>query len=129
MEVHRIRLRGPWEILAPADSSSIGAARRVKLPVTWAEAAGKSAATSLRCERRFHRPTFMAEFERVWLVVSEPCAKFEVALNRQQLAGFSDRAEVTEQLLDANVLTIDLAAPADKDAELFTVTLEIEERE
>ncbi len=71
----------------------------------------------------------MAEFERVWLVVSEPCAKFEVALNRQQLAGFSDRAEVTEQLLDANVLTIDLAAPADKDAELFTVTLEIEERE
>jgi hypothetical protein len=122
-ELHRIRLRGPWEISAPNETP-----RTVKLPATWAQAAGDSAPTSLRCERRFHRPTILAEFERVWLVVSEPCASFEIALNRQRLAGFSDRADVTEVLLEANVLTIDLAAPGDQNAELFTVTLEIEER-
>jgi hypothetical protein len=123
-EVHRIRLRGPWEISAAGE-----APRTVKLPATWAEAAGESAPTSLRCERRFHRPTIMAEFERMWLVVSDPCASFEVALNRKRLAGFFERADVTELLMEANVLTIDLAAPADANSELFTVTLEIEERE
>lgn len=122
-ELHRIRLRGPWEISAQGS-----APRTVKLPATWAQAVGDSLPPSLRCERRFHRPTIMAEFERVWLVIAEPCASFEVALNRQRLERFSDRADVTELLLEANVLTIDLAPPAEGDAELFSVALEIEER-
>ncbi len=124
-ELHRIRLRGPWEISTPGES----ARRTVKLPATWAQAAGDSSPDFLCCERRFHRPTIMAEFERVWLVVSQPCAQFEVALNRQRIEGFSERADVTELLLEANVLTIDLAPPAEGDAELFSVALEIEERE
>lgn len=62
--IHRIRLKGPWEIVPPASSS--GEFERHAMPQDWRTLFGPVAGTSRFC-RRFHRPTGLTPHDRVFI--------------------------------------------------------------
>jgi hypothetical protein len=58
--MHRIRLKGPWEVIAPGGD----AFERIDVPVAWRDLFGDRSGTA-RFRRRFHAPTNLDEGERV----------------------------------------------------------------
>jgi hypothetical protein len=78
MTVHRIRLRGPWQ-LAPAAASE-AQTTTVRLPAPWSELFDGDAAR-MRLSRRFHRPTNLGPTDQVSLVVRPLPLGARVSLN------------------------------------------------
>jgi hypothetical protein len=97
-DLHRIRLREPWEETALENGR-------------------------LRRSRRFGRPSRLDAHERVWLVVERLPESGSVRLNERELSETPGdvRCDVTELLLDNNRVEIDLPTAY----ELGEVCLEI----
>jgi hypothetical protein len=109
MTVHRIRLRGPWQLSATAPGSP--PARKVQLPATWSELFD-STETHVRLSRRFHRPTNLGPADRVSLIVDDLPEGARVSLNGASLGaetGHEAQRTVfpTPHLEPHNLLTVE----------------------
>lgn len=138
---HRIRLRGPWELLPNGSSVTAileGAIRRIHFPTVWPAEEMKSRTLSFR--RSFGTPGGLGEERRCWLEIA---SEFEtaIALNGRLLAttgpgiqGGVVRIEVTRLLHTRNQLVLGfqqnrLSAKISPDEpKLAEVVLVIEER-
>lgn len=121
-EPHTIRLRGPWMVIGDSTSSE-NKPRRVKLPATWAEAAGE--ADSIDLVRPFHRPTILEDFERVTLRIRSPHTISAAMIDETAV---SEGQEITSLLSDSNRLLVSLACEdRSLDASILEVQLEITE--
>jgi hypothetical protein len=109
MTVHRIRLRGPWQLQATAAASA--PPRRVQLPARWDDLF-ESGTRRVRLCRRFHRPTNLGPSDRVSLVVDDLPEGAQVSLNGASL-GAEARPEAqpkvfpTPHLEPHNLLTVE----------------------
>lgn len=115
-EIHRIRLRGPWDVAlgkiggsSPADASF----RRVTLPASWQELFGSQSGTAW-FRRRFNQPTGLEPHERVWIALSDVPGEVGLSLNGSRAALHPDGerrlvADVTGLLAPANRLEISVA--------------------
>ncbi len=125
---HAMRLHGPWEYRPlsrwvraeegawRAVEDHLPAAGRVSVPGDWGAALGPDYRGRVRYTRRFGRPTGLASYERVWLVIEGVDARGNVALNGRPLGevvGYAVPAgfDVTEQLSPRNELEIVAEAP------------------
>ncbi|QDU41432.1 Glycosyl hydrolases family 2, sugar binding domain [Maioricimonas rarisocia] len=112
-EIHRIRLRGPWEVAlgkvgesAPADASF----RRVTMPASWQELFGNEAGTGW-FRRRFNQPTGLEPHERVCIALPDVPGDVHMALNGTDVASQPASAsrlvaDVTDLLQLANRLEV-----------------------
>ena len=100
MNIHTIRLRGPWQRVKES-----GAGQRIRLPIDCL------AGEETRLMRRFGRPGRLDEGERVWLVIAGLSGQAQVLLNQSPLALEPSlegmRVDITQWLLRDNWLTID----------------------
>lgn len=134
---HRIRLRGPWDLLAVGanDESTTGAApRRVHFPTSWPLHDVESRTLSVR--RSFGTPGGLGDNERCWLEIASDF-QTEVALNGRRLASFVGgliRVDITRLLLARNQVVLDFkkesprGEPSLGDMILAEVALVIEEK-
>lgn len=143
---HLIRLLGPWEVAAVAryaqqangswtlSGENLPAPGRVKLPGSWNESLGADFRGVARFTRRFHRPTGLRTGDRVWLTVDLSAQGSKVTLNGEELtpanqAGSTTplRFEISERLLDSNLLSIEISNAAGLPAPIIRfVALEID---
>jgi len=97
VNVHKIRLAGPWMVVDEAGSS-----RRARLPVD------RLSKQETRLVRRFGRPGRLDADERVWLVVAGLSGSTGILLNEIPLelekSPDGGRADVTDRLVSGNVL-------------------------
>ncbi|HAA53016.1 MAG TPA: hypothetical protein DCE43_25095 [Planctomycetaceae bacterium] len=97
MNVHKIRLAGPWTVVDGAGNS-----RRTRLPVD------RLPGQDTRLARRFGRPGRLDTDERVWLVIAGLNGATGILLNEAplELMKSSDgfRVDVTDRLVSGNVL-------------------------
>ncbi|MBO12017.1 MAG: hypothetical protein CMJ68_14780 [Planctomycetaceae bacterium] len=97
MNVHKIRLAGPWTVVDGAGNS-----RRTRLPVD------RLPGQDTRLVRRFGRPGRLDTDERVWLVIAGLNGATGILLNEAplELMKSSDgfRVDVTDRLVSGNVL-------------------------
>lgn len=112
-EIHRIRLRGPWEFAlgklgesAPADASF----RPATMPASWQELFGDRAGTAW-FRRRFNQPTGLEPHERVLIALTDVPGEVRLSLNGvpAELRSDAERrrvADVTELLALANRLEV-----------------------
>ncbi|HUG94317.1 MAG TPA: hypothetical protein VML55_26035 [Planctomycetaceae bacterium] len=117
MNVHRIHLKGPWEIEwlgpeQPADERAAGP-RRVHMPAPWEALFGDAAGTA-RFRRRFNRPTNLDPQERVFIVFDGIGGQANVSLNARCVGTVAEAApaaefDVTAVLESRNVLIVDVA--------------------
>lgn len=131
MSVHRIRLRGPWEVTAitPAVGSPVGVSR-MPCPCTWKEGGWTGFSGSAGHSRRFGRPRQIDDGERIWLVVDPcTCEQLSIALNGAALGiaihGTYFEADITERIAERNELMIDLWGKSDECGLTGEVRLEI----
>ncbi len=121
MNVHRIRLRGPWHyewLSHPEHQPKNG---RVSLPQEWRELFGDSAG-DVRFRRTFHCPTSLATVNRVDLVFEGIGGAVNVCLNGQELAqaeqaieeGLPIRFEIGDLLLPTNDLQVEIGFQPDE---------------
>lgn len=110
---HVIRLRGPWE-------SDRG---RVKLPCDWLTAFGLDS-RKVTLARRFNRPSGLDSGERVLLRVVSPHQLAAIWLNDVALSS-TDAVDITDQLADKNLLSVELVGSGRADQSLLEVQLEI----
>ncbi|HEX3316101.1 MAG TPA: hypothetical protein VHR72_14485, partial [Gemmataceae bacterium] len=75
MYPHRIRLRGPWEVIALD-----GRTRTVKFPIRWSDLGGATVA-----RRSFGAPSRIDAHERVWLIGEGIAGRLEASLNDRPL--------------------------------------------
>src|SRR5205823_2629757 len=101
---HRIRLRGPWQVL------SEGSVQLVRLPDDW----GAVGSGPVTLARHFGWPNPLAEHERVWLVLDGLTAACEATLNDHALERLRPPVErdITPLLRERNELRIELAEGA-----------------
>ena len=124
MHVHRIHLKGPWEVewLGPAESppaaatsSGIAAANRenrARMPAAWQSLFGDAAGIA-RFRRRFNRPTNLDADERVFLVFDGLAGRASLSLNGDALGSVEAAAcpaefDVTPRLAARNTLTVEV---------------------
>ncbi len=116
--MHRIRLRGPWE-LVPLERSGGGplpAAGRVEVPGDLSERVDPEFRGQVRLERRFNAPTNLDPGERVLLVFDRLDRSAEVTLNGTALVRNAQSPEchdIRPQLALHNRLEIVITLPAD----------------
>lgn len=112
MNVHRIRLRGPWNYEWLGDSTHEPKSGRVSLPKDWRELFG-DVAGCVRFQRTFHCPTNLAEASRVDLVFEGIGGEAAINFNGQPLGNSSSEQErriaITEMLLPTNDLRVEVA--------------------
>jgi hypothetical protein len=108
MSVHRIRLRGPWQLQPIATGHT--APRTVRLPARWDELIDVGA-RRVSLSRRFHRPTNLSPVDEVSLVVDALPEGAHVSLNGTSLGSQSGIAPQTifsaPQLEPSNLLTVE----------------------
>jgi hypothetical protein len=114
MSVHRIRLRGPWQIEPTAAANP--SPRIVRLPARWDELFDP-AARRVRLSRRFHCPTNLRPVDEVSLVVDALPEGAQVALNGTSLGRGVDNSDSqavfpTPQLELSNLLTVEFDVAA-----------------
>jgi hypothetical protein len=80
--VHRIRLRGPWQLQAAAPGSA--PPQSIRLPARAAEFFD-TGAPSLQLSRRFNRPTNLAAGDRISLIIDNFPEGARVTLNGARL--------------------------------------------
>lgn len=124
--MHRIRLRGPWEVLSSSDHPE-EAIVRVRLPCRWKSAFGE--ASCIRIVRRFGHPAELSPDEHVWLVI-ETEIPGNLSVNGEQIQACppgNRRFDVTGRLNERNRIEVALVRPADQtDPSLPEVWLEID---
>jgi hypothetical protein len=109
MSVHRIRLRGPWQLQSALSAEA--APRTVHLPARWTELL-EDGPHPLRLSRRFHRPTNLAPDDQVAVRITELPVGAQVHLNGTPL-GMSAEPDAgpsvfpTPHLEATNLLTIE----------------------
>jgi hypothetical protein len=120
MSVHRIQLRGPWQLewtSAPGES-----VQKVRLPAEWDDLfAGHSG--PVRLTRKFHRPTNLGPNEQVELVFQQWPGIWTISLNQHPVGKFRDssaeRAEritITALLQSTNELAAETLIEQPRDA-------------
>src|SRR5262245_61158249 len=99
---HRIRLRGPWQILSDDGT------RTVRLPEDWS-AVGNERTT---LARQFGWPNPLTPYERVWLLLNGLTAPCTATLNERSLGSLEPPVErdITHLLRERNELLVDLPA-------------------
>lgn len=129
--LHRIRLKGPWEVVPPGRASVIY--ERHALPQAWRALFGDIAGTA-HFRRAFHRPTGLDSGDRVLIHLPAGCGKVTgVEINGETPACVSFdplKFDITEELIPFNSLqfslTFDpLSAPEEPGGLWETVYLEI----
>lgn len=104
MYPHRIRLRGPWELLEPEH-------RRVTVPCRWSDFG--IATGPVRVLRRFGYPGFLDSEERVWLTFGAG-DEAKAFLNEQLMGDVvpgGAEFEITSLLQQRNRLEMQVAKP------------------
>jgi hypothetical protein len=114
MTVHRIRLRGRWELTAAAAVQI--APRTVRLPASCCQLFGP-AVGRVRLSRRFHRPTNLGPDDQVSLIVEALPEGACVSLNGARLDSEAEHVGEREifpatSLAPTNLLTIEFDVPA-----------------
>jgi len=99
---HRIRLRGPWQIISGPSAQSL------RLPEDWHALGDRSA----RLTRHFGWPAPLAANERVWLVFDGLTAPCGASLNGQPISPLSPELDITPLLRERNELQLDLSPGA-----------------
>lgn len=104
---HRIRLRGPWNVL-PDDPA--GQPRVVTLPAQWDQIAS---ARAVQLERHFGWTAALASYERLWLVLKGLSCRCGVSLNGQFLSESNEdvQFDITPEVRERNVLRVDCTLP------------------
>lgn len=120
---HRIRLRGPWQLIplnwANGDTGQLPAPIAVRMPVRWSDCGLADFAGRVRLLRRFGMPRSLDSFERVWLTLAGVAGRTEIWLNDERLGDWQGNAgpieiEITRRLRDRNELRIEVAVPEGK---------------
>lgn len=113
MPVHRMFLKGPWEVrrLDREEPS-----RRVTLPASWQTIFGDEAGRA-EFRRKFNQPTNLESHEHVWIVFQGVCGAAWVDLNSQRLGGIdiadeTAEFEITPHLALHNELVVQLTFEA-----------------
>jgi len=127
MDIHTIRLRGPWELEPLARSvrggdclvyesvENLPAPCRQHMPGDWGPSLGADFRGRVRYRRRFGRPTALEPHETVWLVLAAVDPAGDVSLGGQRLgrAGPAEPAEfeITALLQERNELIVEVDLP------------------
>ena len=132
MPVHRMFLKGPWEVrrLDREEPS-----RRVTLPASWQTIFEGSSCGRAEFRRKFNQPTNLESHEHVWIVFQGVRGVGQVGINGQWF-GSIDREDTTAELeitphlaLHNELvvqLTFDVGSPPDQPGGLWgPVALEI----
>lgn len=106
LDPHRIRLRGPWEVLREG-----GVWERFHFPGRLAEI-GEPRARRAIVRRGFSRPANLDDEERVWLVCEGLPQGAVVWLNGEDLRDGVERWDITERLLLRNVVEMEVTLGA-----------------
>ena len=125
-EVHRIRLRGPWEVTALTDTR---ATVRMTIPCSWKDGGWPGFSGRARHDRSFGQPRQADPRERVWLVIEGISGTGTVRLNEHELGAIAGSSTIQfdiTDLLDArNRLQIEIVAADDSGGVTGEVALEI----
>lgn len=129
--VHQIRLKGPWDVLAPnADHQNF---ERQSMPQSWRALFGDSAGEAT-FRRGFNRPTGLGAKDQVLIIIPKNAGEVsEFQINQTIIAPTSrdgSEFEITAQLEGFNQLQLRLKFDPQATPELpgglwDTVTLEI----
>lgn len=119
MPVHRMFLKGPWEVRR---LDREGPARRVRLPASWQTIFPGSNCGRAEFRRKFNQPTNLEAHEHVWIVFQGVRGTASVDLNGQRLGGIDiadDTAEfeITPHLALHNELIVQLTFEANDSSE------------
>ncbi len=135
MDVHTIRLRGPWQyaVVSPDHGDQPEEARTwqtVRLPATWADLSEFDSSARIRLRRRFHKPTGVEPHEMVFLVVTINGQHVDLCLNNTPLvptgSGHAEEFRITEHLAETNELSVAFDRPATPDEQpILAAQLEI----
>lgn len=131
-DLHRIRLRGPWQLEALArfqaqsgdldlTTAELPAPARMQMPADWSASFGDAFFGRVRYRRAFHKPTGLDLGERVFLVIEPPRSEGEAALNGVVLgrvAGDTARFDITDRLDYDNLLEIVVTHPAGRESKV-----------
>ncbi len=111
--IHRIRLAGPWEVVADAGN------KRVKMPAGWQEVLGSYCGSAI-FKRSFNSPTGLQN-QRLYIVLPATHCRGSVWLNNVLLGEFNDektdsqnesqaetKFEITSLIQQHNQLKIEL---------------------
>jgi hypothetical protein len=129
LDLHTIRLRGPWQLEPIArfvvrsdggyviEANNLPASARATMPADWSASLGPEFLGRVRYVRTFQKPTGLETAERVWLVVEPPRSLgrvrlADVELGTVEFGGPSGRFEITSLLADRNTLEIVVEHPA-----------------
>jgi hypothetical protein len=114
IKVHRIRLRGPWQLQAIVAEAP--PPRKVRLPAPWTELL-EAGDRRVRLSRVFHRPTNLGPTDRILLAIDDLPEGAAVSLNgvalQPELAGSpTQTAFPTPDLEPNNFLTVEFDVAA-----------------
>lgn len=122
MSLHRIRLRGPWDVRPR------GAAHgKAAIPATLRDCGLANCVGPVSFHRAFGKPTNLAENERVLLIFEDIIGAAKVQLNGARLGEVVTAAQfdVTQELRERNELVVELEAVDDQCGIVGEVVLEI----
>ena len=123
MPVHRIRLRGPWDVRTHAGT----APGRMIVPGTLKAGGWPGFSGRVSFYRRFGRPSNLSAGETVWLVFEGVAGPARVLLNAEPLGELTGAGELelTGRLNERNTLEVMVDAPDDGCGIVDEVVLEI----
>lgn len=111
--IHRIHLRGPWDVSGPWADAPAETIRSVTIPQTWEGLFGGQGGAAV-FGRWFHQPTNLASTDRLAVVLTGVAGSGQVWLNDVDLGAFQSRGEAVklpftlERLQHRNRLRIEL---------------------
>jgi hypothetical protein len=131
-EVHRIRLRGPWEAVALSripSTEPLPEATSINLPCRWRDGGWIGFAGRVLHRRRFGKPTNLGE-QTIWLTCAGVEGSVTVRLNGESIlerpeSGGPFAVEITGRLRDRNELEMLVEAASDAGGVCGEVALEI----
>lgn len=128
--VHRIRLRGPWEVVAlESTTGPLPPPTRMAVPCSWQQGGWPGFAGRAVHRRAFGKPTNLGPGEQVWLVIGGVSGRGEARLNQRVVAAIDQgrpfEFDVTEALAERNILEVEIAAGGDDGGVTGEVAIEI----
>jgi hypothetical protein len=131
-EVHRIRLRGPWEVMALARTPAgepMPKPMSMTLPCRWRDGGWVGFAGRVLHRRRFGKPTNLGE-QTIWLTCAGVEGSVMVRLNGGSIlerteSGGPFAIEISDRLRDRNELEVLVEADSDAGGVWGEVALEI----
>lgn len=117
MSCHRIRLRGPWNLVVHDQEAQ--SEQRVSVPDSWQNLLGTTRGV-ICLSRRFNCPTRLGDDDQVCLVLSPiPFETVRLLLNEQEIvlkSALSEaiRFDVTQLLQPNNRFVMELTIPEDR---------------